>query len=415
MYNPDKEYVRFIFRWHHTLLPLVVSDPIFWVLEIMHVGLLFTQRSLHEAGKEGLPELDWQAALVPTSLLTFFVVFYVSNCYARFYELFGCCVGISGCMAEWAYLISTHFGTLSADDRWNMMRTMLAAMHVHYAFLGGEDYSSGDAKAITEAEWTEIRTHNFLSQSEIEQIAHCTHTTRFFLPVVWGLREVKASLLTKLKSRTKEAINDIDLLCDPGLMLVYGSFETVALTFRKNCSQTLEILHMPVPFAYFHATKLLLLSALAIVSYSLVEIELSAGYGNWNIVISITVFTVIAGIMIGLQAIAVRMSDPFGDDDTDFPIDLMLSNAYNNAIEMLLDERGGMSGKIPSDMQNPLLESGSMKRRWSNLTDGHAPPPNNAPVASSSQKAPITILGGAASAISSKYTELTAYSTPFAA
>ena len=62
----------------------------------MHVGLLFTQRSLHEAGKEGLPELDWQAALVPTSLLTFFVVFYVSNCYARFYELFGCCVGISG-------------------------------------------------------------------------------------------------------------------------------------------------------------------------------------------------------------------------------------------------------------------------------------------------------------------------------
>ena len=43
--------------------------------------------------------------------------------------------------------------------------------------------------------------------------------------------------------------------------------------------------------------------------------------------------------MIGLQSIAVRMSDPFGDDDTDFNVDGMLANAYNTAIELLVDER----------------------------------------------------------------------------
>ena len=45
------------------------------------------------------------------------------------------------------------------------------------------------------------------------------------------------------------------------------------------------------------------------------------------------------GIMIGLQSIAVRMSDPFGDDDTDFNVDGMLANAYNTAVELLVDER----------------------------------------------------------------------------
>ena len=80
MYNPDKEYVRFLFRWQHTLLPMVISDPLFWCLNTGHVALLLWQRALLESGGEGLPPLEWSAALVPTSLLTFFVVFYVSNC-----------------------------------------------------------------------------------------------------------------------------------------------------------------------------------------------------------------------------------------------------------------------------------------------------------------------------------------------
>jgi len=126
---------------------------------------------------------------------------------------------------------------------------------------------------------------------------------------------------------------------------------------------------MPVPFAYFHATKLLLLSALLIVSYSLVEIDITPGSGFWNLIISMVVFTVISGINIGLQAIAIRMSDPFGDDDTDFNIEAMLANAYNNVMELMVDKRALQQSHMPHQMINPLRAEGRGLRRWERLSN----------------------------------------------
>ena len=133
IYNPDHENVRFITRWSYTLLPMVASDPMFYFLVFGYVALVMRQNQLLSRGDPGLPILDWKAALVPTSLLTFFVVFYVSNCYERFFKLFGCCVRIGGCMQEWAYLVNMHFADVTADVKWNMLRFMLGAMQIHYS------------------------------------------------------------------------------------------------------------------------------------------------------------------------------------------------------------------------------------------------------------------------------------------
>ena len=66
------------------------------------------------------------------SLLTFFLVFYGNNCYARYYELHGHCIGLGRSMGLWAQLVRQHFSHLSAAARWNMVRPMLGAHHVHY-------------------------------------------------------------------------------------------------------------------------------------------------------------------------------------------------------------------------------------------------------------------------------------------
>ena len=80
-------------------------------------------------------------------------------------------------------------------------------------------------------------------------------------------------------------------------MLVFGAFEKVALDFRKNCSETLEVLNMPVPFAYFHATRILLLSALLFLGYALVEVEEATEPTLAKMIISLVVYSVISGIM----------------------------------------------------------------------------------------------------------------------
>jgi len=44
-------------------------------------------------------------------------------------------------------------------------------------------------------------------------------------------------------------------------------------------------------------------------------------------------FLVMLFTMLGLQEIAVAMSDPFGDDDADFDTSRLIAHAYDNVVE----------------------------------------------------------------------------------
>jgi hypothetical protein len=61
----------------------------------------------------------------------------------------------------------------------------------------------------------------------------------------------------------------------------------------------------------------------------------------------------------GAQAVAVAMSDPFGDDDIDFELETFLKGAYDNAVALITDERPPMANTRPADMDTnfPLADS----------------------------------------------------------
>ena len=74
-YNADVERYRFLLRWRHTVLPMVVRDPVYWLLMCIHCFFVVASQFVKANGEE-LPSLDWKASATPGSLLTFFVVFY---------------------------------------------------------------------------------------------------------------------------------------------------------------------------------------------------------------------------------------------------------------------------------------------------------------------------------------------------
>ena len=208
-------------------------------------------------------------------------------------------MALGGCVAEWAYLVRVHFSGHSPELRWNMMRVILGAMQVHFAFVGGEDDDNG-FKCITEVEWDRIARYGFLTHEEIRQVATCSNGSRFFLPVTWALKEVRTILLhkqalpgarrrrTSADSPTHYQVHELDetsapndaiappalapavenagskdagaehddnvaatagpsaveraehdydqsLLRDPGLCSAYQAFELCGLTFRRRC------------------------------------------------------------------------------------------------------------------------------------------------------------------------------------
>ena len=417
VYSADDERFRFLLRWRHTVLPMVAKDPIFWLLQAWHLYWLRCERHLLEAG-ESLPKLDWKAATMASALLTFFVVFYAGNCYNRFYQLYANCCGISASMAEWAFLIKVHFDPAPPTVKWNMMRMMFAGMQMHYAKLGS---SQGDEKKdITESEWRAIQRNNFLSAEEIRAVRKYRGDAKYFLPVIWALGEVRAALKSKLKPQPLAAAKPMPssplnpevspdksarkpsaaqvhegesiLMHTPAAIAIVSDFQQVALKFRSSCGGSLSLMNCPVPYAYFHILKFMTFVALALVSLALIEVE--AGVD----VMSIVVFAITSMILIGLQCVAVAMSDPFGDDDLDFDLPAFVSAAYDNAIAILVDQRVTLHDRLPQSIdENPLNDSegGKRVRTWAVLTDGGsgltAPAPRTVdakkPIASRASKA----------------------------
>lgn len=138
-YDPAELQWSFIFSWRGTIFPLVLADPMFWFLLASHVALLGWHSALRAKNGTGLPMLDWDASTVATGLLAFFVVFYANQCYQRYERLHTHCTGLSHAVTRWAQTVRTSFRQRTAATRWNMMRLMLAAMHMHYAHLRRED------------------------------------------------------------------------------------------------------------------------------------------------------------------------------------------------------------------------------------------------------------------------------------
>lgn len=377
-YNADVEKWTFFLRWKHTVLPMVAKDPVFWLLMGVHMYILQKQKALIEEGSS-LPALDWKASSMLWSLLTFFVVFYGGHCYARFYTFYGACTGLGGVLGEFAYLIRSHFDASPALVKWNMLRLMLGGMEIQLASLGGTD--SGGSKGLSDSEWDRIHKHGFLSRSEIASLQKYKGS-KPFLPAVWALTEVRCALKAKLsktppsapskavpalpespldssKSPGKKAAAaaesdaEATLLMTPAAMAVLNDFEQAVLKFKSNCGQATNLLKMPVPFAYFHVLKLLLIISLVLTSYALVELE------HAQVLMSMIVFTIITVIMIGLQAVAVAMSDPFGDDDIDFDLEAFLKGAYDNAVALITDQRVALHNTLPADMDSnfPLADT----------------------------------------------------------
>eukprot|EP00966_Prymnesium_polylepis_P088809 2054967-Prymnesium_polylepis.1 len=67
-YDPNMTFAEVLMRWNGTLLPMVLKKPLFWVLFSLEVAMLLLEEGLLRYYDEGLPVLDWRAAMVPSSL-----------------------------------------------------------------------------------------------------------------------------------------------------------------------------------------------------------------------------------------------------------------------------------------------------------------------------------------------------------
>ena len=117
-YNADSMgTLHTVTRVRHTMVSLVAFSPAFWLLLSLHAVLLIIDRR----SDYSIPHLDHNGSGILTSLLTFFLVFYGSNCFSRMNMYYDWCMGIGACLLEWAALVKMYLAD-SKEMQWNAMR-----------------------------------------------------------------------------------------------------------------------------------------------------------------------------------------------------------------------------------------------------------------------------------------------------
>ena len=282
--------VSVLMRWRGTIMAMVLTRPVIWILLGIHY--FFLHLHLENPDVE-LPALPWLICSVPTSLLTFFLVFYSGNCFARYYALYGKCTGMAGAVMNWVGLCRVFFGSASSETLWNLSRHIIASVYVQYFTLGGD--ASDGGKLITESEWALIMRNRLLSEQERQQVARYPGFKPFLLQT-WALQTVNEHLASDAKRAAGAGL---------------GPFQAQALALRQDCSDVVNTLAHPVPFPYFHVVTFMLSVNLVLVAYALVF---------FNTYMSVPCYFITCLVMQGLKEVAVALSDPFGGDDVDFDV-----------------------------------------------------------------------------------------------
>ena len=292
--------ISVLMRWRGTIMAMVLTRPVIWIL----VGIHYLFLHLHLETDIEMPKLPWPIVTVPTALLTFFLVFYSGNCFARYYALYGKCMAMNGAVMSWVGLCRVFFNSASSETLWNLSRHMLASVYVQYFALGGD--ASDGGKLITETEWAIIMRNRMLSEHERQQVAAYAGFKPFLLQC-WALQTVNEHLASDAKRAAGAGI---------------GPFQAQAFALRQDCSDVVNTLAQPVPFPYFHVVTFMLSINLVLVAYALIF---------FNTYVSVPCYFVTCLVMQGLKEVAVALSDPFGGDDVDFPTHEYMSAMLDNA------------------------------------------------------------------------------------
>lgn len=175
-------------------------------------------------------------------------------------------------------------------------------------------------------EWTQLRNLGLLTHEEVDVLRdHCDTLRKqaipSFLLIHWSMKYYR-----KHGSRV------------PDLDKTY----VMVLKFQE---EVVKIMELPMPFQYFHIMNLMLMLNLGLWSYSL---ALEDSY------FASLIFFFVQLMFQGLRELSVALSDPFGDDATDFPLNKWMTTLYLQIQAVLEDgfdlvvPEGGDEHPLPS-------------------------------------------------------------------
>jgi len=305
-YDAGAGIIETAFRLNSTVVVAVFGKTEFYLLLFIHLVISASFKLKYfDPGPLHL-ELAMGLTGITGSLMTFFVVFYNGNVFARYNQLYVLTKNMNElCL----YAASIFTREIKCQDLQRKLSRMLLAS----AFLFFFERTQSTDGNVSEAEWTQITNLGLINAKECELLkAHCKKLGRHcampsFMLIQWSMR------LYRTKS---PKLNEL---------------EKTYWGIRKCQDDVVELMELPMPFQYFHIMNLMLCLNLTLWSYSL---ALEDSY------FASVIFLFVQLVFQGIRELSVALADPYGDDDADFPLDDWMTQLYvrvNSLVEDSFD------------------------------------------------------------------------------
>jgi len=220
--------------------------------------------------------------------MTFFAVFYNSNSFQRYNELYKVVKKMSGYVVE--VVIAMRCRVPSKAHARRALRYILAS---NFVFIYGRE-----GGALQREEWNKLKAMRLLTQQEVRYLdtLDCHAAEKSIHLLHWSLEDICAG------------IPDWFVKHDD---LVNGMYDKV-LNIRHCQAKIKDTLDLPMPFQYFHIMSFMMTINLVLWSYSL---------ACKKSLLTPLLYLFIQMVFQGIRELSAALADPFGDDEVDFPIE----------------------------------------------------------------------------------------------
>lgn len=305
-YDPNAPYLATAFRLRYTVVPTVLARYEFWGFMCLHlaVGVAYRMGYLEGAKEENnLLYLNWNDMKVISAITTFFEVFYTNQSFGRYKKLYMEIRKMLGALCDFCFELRLYISDVSHQHTRLASRYFLASVILFVYEMNGE---------VTEKQWSELLRQGLVMPQERSYLDKFHKRQRSLLMLHWSAKVTAGG--HSLTKGTKTPNN------------VLKAMIMKLVSVRMLQQGIVDALSLPMPFQYFHLLNMMIVVNLLLWAYA---------FGVTDSVFAPVVYFFCALIFMGMMELANQLSDPFGDDDVDFPLNDWISEFIETCVSVL--------------------------------------------------------------------------------
>eukprot|EP00928_Gymnodinium_smaydae_P061568 TRINITY_DN45612_c0_g1_i1.p1 TRINITY_DN45612_c0_g1~~TRINITY_DN45612_c0_g1_i1.p1 ORF type:complete len:332 (+),score=69.91 TRINITY_DN45612_c0_g1_i1:181-1176(+) len=289
-----------------TVIPEVLAAYEFWFLLLFNIIVRYARASELINPEIYNVDLPWHLTGVTGSLMTFFVCFYNGQQFSRYNHVYEVTQKMFEHTLEFASMVRVQVADKAVQRK--AVKLVVASC---FTFLSFQRTGWLSAK-----QWRLFYKLELLSSEEIDVLRrHIRHLEEdampSFLPLQWAGELIH--------SVTENPEDREDML---------AGFFVKIYSLRSCQAEMVATMELPMPFQYFHIMNMMLALNLLLWAYAL------ACQDSYFAPI---IFAFSQMMFQGLRELSTSLSNPWGEDDVDFPVEDWMQRVYSRVYGLIED------------------------------------------------------------------------------